>query len=323
MTVTSLDATAGKGSLPSSASGTPTAPAQKRRSGAKLKLRNTAIGWSFILPNFAGFAILTLVPIITMFYMSLTDWNIFGASNFVGLANYQRLLGDPSFRTAMGNTFFYAIIHVPVTLVASLALALLLNRKIRGVAFFRTVAFFPYITSIVAIAAVWNMLFSPEAGPINQLLSAFGVENLPGWTVSTTWAMPAILIVQTWRFMGYYMLLFLAGLQTVPAELYEAARMDGAKAWSQFWHVTLPCLRPTTFFVTVMLSINAFRVFDLVMVMTNGGPGQSTLVLSQFIWQRGFEQNQFGYASAVAVVLFAICILITIIQFFWNKKREA
>ena len=295
---------------------------QTKNSTSKTKIRNTLIGLSFIAPNFIGFAVLTLVPILIMFYMSLTDWNIFGSSQFVGLANYRRLLTDPSFHVALRNTFFYAIIHIPVTLVASLGLALLLNQKIRGVAFFRTVAFFPYITSIVAIAAVWNMLFAPT-GLINQFLRFIGVSNPPGWTVSTTWSIPAILIVQTWRFMGYYMLLLLAGLQTVPAELHEAARMDGANTWQRFWNVTIPCLRPTLFFVIVMLTINAFRVFDLVLVMTNGGPGQSSLVLSQYIWQRGFEQNQFGYASAVSVVLFAICILITLFQFFWNKRQEA
>jgi len=298
-------------------------PQPRRRAGAKLALRNTLIGWTFILPNFIGFAVLTLVPIITVFYMSFTDWNIFGGASWIGLENYRRLIADTSFHIALRNTLLYTVIHVPVTFAAALALALLLNRKIRGVAFFRTVAFFPFITSIVAIAAVWNMLFSPQAGPINQFLMAIGIENPPGWTVSTDWALPAILIVQTWRFMGYYMLLLLAGLQTVPAELHEAARVDGANAWQRFWNVTWPCLRPVTFFVTVMLTINALRVFDLVLVMTNGGPGQATLVLSQFIWQRGFVQNQFGYASAVAVVLFLLSMAVTVFQFIINKRREA
>lgn len=303
--------------------GTTAPPPPQHRSGAKLKARNAFIGWTFILPNFIGFAVLTLVPVLTMFYMSLTDWDIFGGAEFVGLDNFARLLHDQSFHTALWNTTVYSAIHIPVTLAVSLGLALLLNRKFRGVTFFRTVAFFPYITSIVAIAAVWNMLFSPEAGPVNQFLRFVGVENPPGWSVDANWSMAAILIVQTWRFMGYYMLLFLAGLQTVPAELYEAARMDGANAWQRFVNVTMPCLRPTMFFVTVMLTIGAFRVFDLVLIMTNGGPGQSTLVLSQYIWQVGFGQNQFGYASAVSVVLFAICITITIVQFVWNKRREA
>jgi len=292
-------------------------------SGRRLRLRNTLTGWSFILPNFIGFAILTLVPVITLFYMSFTDWNIFGTSNFVGISNYTRLFTDQTFRTALLNTLYFTVFHVPLTLIAALALALLLNRKIRGVTFFRTVAFFPYITSIVAIAAVWNMLFNPDFGPINALLRFFGVNNPPGWTVSTNWAMPAIIIVSTWRFMGYYMLLFLAGLQTVPRELHEAARMDGANAWERFWNVTMPCLRPTTFLIVVMLTINALKIFDLVLVMTNGGPGQATLVLSQFIYTRGFVNMEFGYAAAASVVLFLISIVITIIQFFWNRRQEA
>ncbi|QAY70265.1 carbohydrate ABC transporter permease [Xylanimonas protaetiae] len=296
---------------------------RRSRPGRRLALRNTLIGWTFILPNFVGFALLTLVPVVTLFYMSFTSWNVFGTAPWVGLDNYTRLLSDKSFHTALLNTLYYAVVHIPVTLVASLALALWLNRKMRGVAFFRTVAFFPYITSIVAIAVVWNMLFSPKYGPINQFLGLLGVENGPGWTTSATWSMPAVLIVGTWREMGYYMLLFLAGLQTVPAELHEAARVDGAGPWQRFWNVTIPCLRPTTFFVTVMLTIGSFKVFDLILVMTNGGPGQSTLVLSQYIFQKGFGEFQFGYASAISVVLFLICILVTIFQFLWNKRREA
>ncbi|GIG25412.1 carbohydrate ABC transporter permease [Cellulomonas denverensis] len=297
--------------------------APRRRRGSRLMLRNLLIGWTFILPNFIGFAVLTLVPVLTLFYMSFTDWNIFGSSSWIGLDNFTRLAGDATFRTSLWNTLYFTAVHVPLTLAASLGLALLLNRKLRGVTFFRTVAFFPYITSIVAIAAVWNMLFSPELGPINQFLRFIGIENPPEWTVSTTWSMPAVIIVSTWRFMGYYMLLFLAGLQTVPRELHEAARMDGAGAWQRFLNVTMPCLRPTTFFVTVMLTINALKVFDLVLVMTNGGPGTSTMVISQFIWQRGFTENQFGYAAAAAVVLFGLSIAITIFQFLWNKRREA
>ncbi|MFG6404104.1 carbohydrate ABC transporter permease [Microbacterium sp. P04] len=294
----------------------------KRRKNA-LRRRNTLIGWSFILPNFLGFGLLTLVPIGVLFYMSLTNWNVFGTANWVGFANFERLLGDGSFRVSVINTLYYSVLHIPLTFVVSLGLALLLNNKLRGVAFFRTAAFFPYITSIVAIAVVWNLLFSPDSGPINEALRFVGIANPPGWLTSPEWAMPAVVIVSTWRDMGYYMILFLAGLQTVPRELHEAARMDGANVWQRFWNVTLPALRPTTFFVTVMLTINSFKIFDLILVMTDGGPGQATLVLSQFIYRKGFEENQFGYASAASVALFFMCIVVTVIQFFWNKKRSA
>ncbi|MBF9128774.1 sugar ABC transporter permease [Plantactinospora sp. S1510] len=289
----------------------------------RLVSRNTVAGWSFILPNFVGFAVLTLLPVVVLFYVAFTNWNVFGVAEWTGTANFRRMWGDASFWTALRNTVYYTVFHIPLTLAASLGLALLLNRKLRGVRFFRTVAFFPYITSIVAIAIVWNQLFSPEYGPINALLGAVGVDNPPGWTASSTWSMPAVIIVGTWRYMGYYMLLFLAGLQTIPAQLYEAAETDGATPWQRFVHVTLPGLRHTTFFVTVLLTIESFKVFDLILVMTGGGPGQSTLVLSQYIYQKGFEENQFGYASAVSVVLFAICFSITIIQFMVNKRRNS
>ena len=301
--------------------GMETPPPRRRRSA--YALRNMLVGYSFILPNFLGFAALTLVPVVTLFYMSLTNWNVFGQANWVGLANFQRLFGDASFRIALTNTLYYAALHIPLTLVVSLGLALLLNNKLRGVAFFRTAAFFPYITSIVAIAVVWNLLFSPEYGPVNEILRAIGISSPPGWLTSSEWAMPAVVIISTWRDMGYYMILFLAGLQTVPRELHEAARVDGASVWQRFLNVTIPCLRPTTFFVTVMLTINSFKIFDLILVMTQGGPGQATLVLSQFIYQKGFQENQFGYASAVSVVLFLLCIVVTLVQFFLNRRSES
>ncbi|AVT29160.1 ABC transporter permease [Plantactinospora sp. BC1] len=285
--------------------------------------RNTLAGWSFILPNFAGFALLTLVPVVVLFYLAFTNWNVFGVAEWTGTANFRRMWGDASFWTALRNTVYYTVFHIPLTMAASLGLALLLNRKLRGVRFFRTVAFLPYITSIVAIAVVWNQLFSPEYGPVNAFLGAVGIGHPPGWTTSADWSMPAVIIVGTWRYMGYYMLLFLAGLQTIPTQLYEAAQLDGATPWQRFVNVTIPGLRHTTFFVTVMLTIESFKVFDLILVMTDGGPGQSTLVLSQYIYQKGFEENQFGYASAVSIVLFAICFGITVIQFMVNKRRNS
>ena len=291
-----------------------------RRPSGRVVLRGTAVGWSFLLPNFAGFALLTLVPLALLFYYAFTSWNVFGGAEWTGLENFRQLLHDRSFRTALGNTVYYTVFHIPLTLLAALGLALLLNRKLRGVAFFRTVAFFPYITSIVALAQVWNMLFSPSYGPINQFLRTIGIAHPPGWTTSADWSMPAVIVVGTWREAGYYMLLFLAGLQTIPAQLYEAAKVDGANSWQRLRAVTLPGLRPTTFFVVVMLTIGSFKVFDLILLLTNGGPGQSTLVLSQYIYQLGFVDNQFGYASTVSVVLFFICFLITVVQFLANKR---
>jgi multiple sugar transport system permease protein len=294
----------------------------RTRPRRSLVWRNTVAGWTFILPNFIGFAALTLVPVIALFYLAFTNWNVFGAADWTGTANFRRMWGDASFWMALRNTVYYAVFHIPLTMAAALGLALLLNRKLRGVAFFRTVAFFPYITSIVAIAVVWNQLFSPEYGPVNAFLGWVGVANPPGWTTSGDWSMPAVIIVGTWRYMGYYMLLFLAGLQTIPAQLYEAAEIDGATPWQRFVNVTIPGLRHTTFFVMVILTIESFKVFDLILVMTQGGPGQSTLVLSQYIYQKGFVENQFGYASAVSIVLFALCFGVTLIQFMINRRGQ-
>lgn len=288
---------------------------------ANLKRRNTLIGWSFVLPNFLGFGLITLIPVIILFYMAFTEWSAFGNPEVIGFANFERLINDSSFHKALGNTFYYSAVHIPLTLATSLSLALLLNRKLRGVSFFRTAAFFPYIASIVAVAAVWNQLFSAD-GVINQLLGAIGIGVDNGWTSDATLAMPAVIIVSVWRDTGYFMLLYLAGLQTVPPELHEAARTDGANAWQRFWNVTWPCLRPTTFFVTVMLTIGSLKVFDLVLLLTDGGPGQATFVLSQFIYTKGIVEYQYGYAASAAIVLFFISLGVTVIQFLTNRRLE-
>lgn len=303
---------------------TPAPPGRSRRSMQRRRVRrNTLIGWSFILPNFIGFALFTLVPVGAAFALAFLEWDAASSPEWVGLDNFERMLDDENFQVALTNTLFYAGGHIPLTLVASLALALVLNRKIRGVKFFRTVAFFPYITSLVAVAVVWNMLFNPTSGPVNQGLEALGVSSTPGWTTDTDWAMPAVIITSVWRDMGYYMVLYLAGLQTIPAEYYEAARVDGANAWQRFWHVTLPGLRPTTFFVLVMLTVQSFKILDLIVVMTDGGPGRSTLVLAQLVYREGIRDGDYGYSSAIALVLFAIVLTITVIQFRLNERRDA
>ncbi|MGN6425640.1 sugar ABC transporter permease [uncultured Leifsonia sp.] len=293
-----------------------------RRSPRSLRRRSTLIGWSFILPNFLGFALFTLVPVIAAFVLAFMNWDAYNPPTWAGLANFARLFRDDDFRVALSNTVLYAIGHVPLTLAFSLGLALLLNQKLRGIAFFRVAIFFPYITSLVAIAIVWNMLFDPTSGPINQFLHAIGVANPPGWTASTTWALPAVIITSVWRDMGYYMVLFLAGLQAIPREYYEAAQMDGAGHWRSFWNVTLPSLRPTTFLVLVLLSVSSFKVFDLIFVMTQGGPGRATLVLSQLIYQDGIINGEFGYSSAISLVLFLIVLLVTVFQFRIQQRRE-
>jgi multiple sugar transport system permease protein/alpha-1,4-digalacturonate transport system permease protein len=299
-----------------------TGPARSSAPGPGRRRRTTLIGWSFILPNFVGFAALTLIPIVATLGLAFMQWNSYSTPEWVGLDNFRRLWASETFWTALRNTTYYAVGHIPLTLAAALGFAVLLNRRLKGIGIFRTALFFPYITSLVAVAVVWNMLFSPDAGPVNQFLDAVGVQDGPGWTTSTTWAMPAIIITSVWRDLGYYMVLYLAGLQTIPGELYEAAEVDGAGPWARFWHITVPSLRPTTFFVLIMLTISSFKVFDLVQVMTEGGPGRSTLVLSQVIYREGIREGRFGYSSAVALVLFLIVLLITVVQFRIQQRGE-
>lgn len=298
------------------------AAAERRARDRRRIRRNTLVGWSFILPNFLGFALLTLVPVLAAFVLSFMEWDSYNPPEWIGLDNFQRLLNDESSKIALINTAVYALGHVPLTMLAALGLALLLNRKLAGMGFFRAAAFFPYITSLVAVAVVWNMLFHPEFGPINQLLHAIGIENAPGWTTSTTWAMPAVILTSVWRDMGYYMVLFLAGLQAIPREYYEASTMDGATTWQKFRHITLPGLRPVTFLVLILLTVQSFKIFDLIVVMTEGGPGRATLVLSLQIYRKGIVEGEFGYASAISFVLFLLVLILTVIQFWFNNRRE-
>ncbi|MDT2990474.1 carbohydrate ABC transporter permease [Enterococcus casseliflavus] len=293
----------------------------KSKAANKLKRKNTLTALSFIAPNFIGFFLFTLVPVVFSLILAFMEWDSFRSPEFVGMKNFSKMLGDDTFWISLKNTFLYTIGVVPLTLVCSLGLAILLNKKVRGMKFFRTAFFFPYVTSLVAIAVVWNMLFHPTMGPINQFLKFF-IENPPGWTSSSDWALTAIIIVSVWRGMGYYMILYLAGLQSVPKELYEAASIDGANKWQQFRNVTLPSLRPTTFFVSIMLVINCFKIFDLVQVMTAGGPGRATNVLVYQIYNEAFVKFNFSYASAIAMVLFVIVLGITVIQFKWNQRQE-
>ena len=282
--------------------------------------KNTLIAWTFILPNFIGFAMFTLIPVMWSFGLAFMEWNAFGSPRFVGMDNFTRMVNDSSVRIALWNTVYYTAGTVPLTLIMALGLALLLNNAVKGMGFFRTAIFFPFITSLVSVAFVWSMLFHPTLGPINSFLREIGITNPPLWTASVDWAMPALIIVSVWRFMGYYMVIYLAGLQSIPNSLYEAAEIDGANAWRRFISVTLPMLRPTTFFVVIMLTINSFRVFDLVRVMTNGGPGRATTVLVHQLFLAAFHRFEFGYASAIALLLFFIVISITIVQFVLGKK---
>ena len=294
----------------------------KTGSARKRKIRDHLVAYSFIAPNFIGFAVFTLVPMLFSFVLSLMEWDggTVNPMKFTGIQNYLRLFADSKFQNAYWNTLVYALGYVPLTLVLSLLLAIVLNAKIRGRNFFRTLSFFPYVASIVAVASVWNMLFNPSMGPVNMFLSALGIENLPRWSADKNWAMITVILFSVWRSIGYYMIIFLAGLQGINADLYEAASLDGAGKWKQFLNVTLPQLKPTTFFVVVMLTIGSFKVYDQIFLITQGGPGDRTMVLVYYIYNQAFKYSDYGYASTVSIVLFLTVLAVTLIQFRGEKK---
>ncbi len=292
-------------------------PPRRRR-----QWRKALVAYSFIAPNFLGFAIFTLGPILFAFVLAFMHWDGSNPITFAGLDNFWRLFGDRAFITAFWNTILYTVLAVPMTVVCALALAMLLNQKLLGREFFRAAMFFPYVASLVAVAVVWNMLFNPEMGPINMLLYSMGVDpkQLPRWAADKHWAMITVVLFGVWKSMGYYMVIYLAGLQGINPDLYEAASIDGATAWQKFVHITIPQLGPTTFFVTVMLTIQSFKVFDQVYLLTQGGPGTSTLVLVYHVYNEAFVSWDLGYSSMVALVLFFVVLAITVVQF--RLRRE-
>jgi len=292
-----------------------TSPSKRRR-----ELSKNLVAYSFILPNLLGFAIFTLIPMVFSLALALMSWDGANQVSWVGLENFKNLLDDSTFKIALKNTFWYVGGTVPLTMICSLGLAVLLNQPIRGRNIFRTIYFFPYVASLVAVAVVWNMLFFPSAGPVNEFLRAIGVENPPRWSASVDWAMPTVILASIWRNMGYYMIIYLAALQGIPRILYEAAEIDGASAWQKFRYVTVPMLTPATFFISIMLTITSFKVFDLIMVMTNGGPGRATNVLVIHTYNTAFRQFKFGYSSAIAMVLFVLVMVITIVQFYMERR---
>lgn len=289
--------------------------------------KRNLVAYSFIAPNFIGFCIFTLVPIIFAFALAFMKWDGNNEATFVGTGNFAKLATDTFFWAALKNTIIYVIGTVPLTMAASLGLAMLLNQRVKGRGFFRTVAFFPYVASLVAITSVWSMIFHPSKGPVNYLLlTVFGVDqnNLPKW-FSGSLVLLTLILFSVWKYMGYYMLIYLAGLQGISPELYEAASLDGANAKQKFMYITLPQLRATSFFVLVMLTINCFKVYDIAVMLAGGGDGKlstSATVLVYYIYQNAFNYWDLGYSSAIAMVLFIIVLVVTLIQFKYEKKVD-
>jgi multiple sugar transport system permease protein len=278
------------------------------------KVREALWGYLFLLPNILGFLAFNLFPLMFAIGMSFTRWDLISEPTFIGLGNYEKLfLEDESFRIAVKNTLFFTAMSVPAGTMISLILANALNQKIRGTTFYRTAYFLPVVSSSIAIALVWAWVFNPDFGLVNEILSTFGLPRLK-WLASSTWALPAVVIVSVWRGLGPSTVIFLAGLQGIPEELYDAAKIDGANARQLFGHITIPMLSPTTFFVIVVSIIGSFQVFDLIFMMTQGGPGRATLVLVYYIYQHAFRWFGMGYAASIAFVLFVVILILTLIQ---------
>ncbi len=292
---------------------------QSRKTGS-LTQANRITAYLFLFPNVLGFFVFTLIPILFAFGLCFVKWDFANPMEFIGARNFLRLFRDEGFQISFWNTLYYTVASVPLTIVSALGLAMLLYQKVKGMKWFRTVYFFPYISSMIAVAVVWNMLYHPTMGPINHLLKMIGITHPPEWTASVIWAMPAVILMGVWKQVGYYMVIYLAGLQSIPEQLYEAAIIDGVNPWQKFRYITLPMLSPSTFFVSVLLVINSFKVFDQILIMTDGGPGRATNVLVYYIYYQAFQYFKFGYASAIAMVLFVIVLIITFVQFRLEDK---
>ena len=292
---------------------TPAKPTARGR--IPLGQRETVAGYLFLLPNMLGFLIFTAFAVVASAAISLTSWDLLSDPEFVGLQNYVDLLtNDPLLRTVLWNTFYFTVVSVPASTILALGLALLFNTGLRAIPLFRAMYFLPVITATVVVALIWRWFFNPDFGILNYGLYELGVDSPPNWLATRTWAMPSVIILSVWKQVGYNMVIFLAGLQSIPTSLYEAASIDGAGRWQRFRNITLPLLTPTTFFVLVISIIGSLQVFDAVLVLTDGGPANATRTIVFHIWEQAFVFLEMGYAAAVAWILFILVFLVTLLQ---------
>jgi multiple sugar transport system permease protein len=295
---------------------------------AKLRIpseANTA-AWFFLAPSLALIGVFFFLPVVASLLLSVTDFDIYGIANpgntrFVGLENYSRLLRTPDFWLALRNTFYFAFVGGPLTIAVSLGAALLLSSKlVRFKGFFRTIYFTPFVTTLVAVAIVWKYLYHTRYGLFNNALGAIGIGPID-WLGDPHWAMPSIILMAVWKSFGYNMLIFIAGLQAIPEDLYDAAEIDGASAVRRFFSITLPMLAPTLVFVSVITMIGYFQLFAEPYVMTQGGPLRSTTSVVLLMYEEGFRWWRMGNAAAIAFVLFIVILLATLVQFRLQKER--
>lgn len=298
---------------------TPGNRSKRPKTGWWARNERLLVPYIFISPNIIVFAAFMLFPILFAFYMSFHEWSLIGVPQFNGLDNYVRMVHDELFWQSLGHTVVFTAGTVPTSIALGLAAAMLLNRELPARGLLRSVIFLPVIVSGVVTALVAAWIFNDNYGVINSLLKAAGLEPIP-WLSSPTWAMPSIIITTLWIRIGFCMVVYLAGLQGIPSEYYDAAQVDGASGWRQFRHITWPLLAPTTFLLLVINVIFSFHVFDLIYVMTGGGPGFSTTVLVQYIYESAFASREMGYASAMGIVLYLLIVVLTVFQ--WRVSRQ-
>ncbi|MEV5966232.1 sugar ABC transporter permease [Kribbella sp. NPDC051952] len=293
------------------------APRRTRRIG---QARQTLTAYALLAPSLVGVLGFLLAPVLIVIVLSLFDWKLLSTPEFIGLANYRKLFGDSDVWHSMLVTLYYVLVCVPGTTILSLLLALLVDRKLRWMKYFRALLVIPWMATPVALGLVWTWIFDPGRGALNQFLGLFGIDG-PAWLSSPVLAMPSVAAVHIWQFAGYNMLFFLAGLQNIPQSLREASALDGASAVKHFFAITLPLLRPTMLFVLITNVIGSFQAFDTIFVMTEGGPGDSTEVATYLIYDEAFRKFDFGYASTISVLLFAVVLVATISQFVYFERR--
>lgn len=291
------------------------APAPRRKSHAitRRAIRRNLDGWLFASPWIIGFILWTLGPMIASLWISFTEWDLISSPRWVGLANVTAMMDDKLVAQALKVTTLYAISSVPIHLVAGLLLALMLNTDIKGLKFYRTAFYMPSVLSGVAVALLWRWLFSVEFGLFNTMLSYVGITG-PSWLGDPKWALPSLVIMSVWG-VGSGALIYLAGLQGIPTDLYEAAQVDGATGWGRFWYVTLPMMTPVLFFQLVTGLIAALQIFTQAFIMTDGGPNNATLFLLLYLYRNAFEYFRMGFASALAWLLFVYILVLTLILF--------
>lgn len=303
--------------VPTAAVGPRAAAAPPPGQSKRRQLANAAL---FLFPSLVGVLIFLVLPVVLVILLSFVRWDLLSPPKWVGFSNFTDLFQYDQVGHSLLVTVYYVVLNIPIQTVIALGLALMLNRKLPAMGFFRVLYVLPFLATPVAMAVVWNWVFDPKVGAINSLLGEVGIHG-PAWLGSTSWAMPVIAFANIWQYAGYNMLFFLAGLQAIPKQLYEVSGMDGANPFQQFFRITLPLLNPTLLFVLVTGFIGSFQVFDMVYVLTNGGPGNATEVMNLKIYQSAFVGFHIGQACAMSVILFLIILIFTIVQFSYFRRR--